>query len=334
MIKSIKLENFGGIDSVNHTQLSNINLIIGPNQSGKTTMLKALYAAVKTVEQNKRGAENRSDKDILSDKLYWTFLSRELSALVKKGNNAPLSYEMTSDMSEKFAFSFTASAEKKANVTENTYSKTDTNSIFIPAKEILSIRDVIVASRMRTEFGYDDSYYDLAMALTPTTKGRNYDVFAQARQSIEEMVNGKLDYDNSRNQWMFQDVKKRLYEVSMTSEGVKKLSILSVLLGNRYLSKESIVFIDEVEANLHPAMINTFMNVVLMLANSGIQFFIATHSYFVIKRLYILAHKNEMSIPVFSFADGKCSYGDLQKNMPKNAIIDESVNLYKEEVML
>lgn len=333
MIKSIKIENFGGIGNVEHDALSNLNVIIGPNQSGKTTLLKALYAAVKTVEQNKRGAENRSDKEILSDKLYWTFLTHELSSLVKKGTNT-LFYKMTSNNGEEFDFSFTASAAKQANIIKNTYKPSDTNSIFIPAKEILSIRDVIISSRMRTEYGYDDTYYDLAMALTPTTRGRNYEAFAQARQSIESMVNGKLDFDRDRNQWIFQDVKKRIYEVSMTSEGVKKLSILSVLLGNHYLSDESIIFIDEVEANLHPAMINTFMNVVLMLSKIGVQFFIASHSYFVIKRLYILAHKEKMSIPVFSFMDEGCTYGDLMNNMPKNAIIDESVNLYKEEVML
>jgi len=333
MIKSIKIDNFGGIGNVEHNSLSNINVIIGPNQSGKTTLLKALYTAIKVVEQNKRGAENRSDKEILSDKLYWTFLTHELSSLVKKGTNT-LSYKMTSDRGEEFEFSFTASAAKHANITKNTYKPTDTNSIFIPAKEILSIRDVIISSRMRTEYGYDDTYYDLAMALTPTTKGRNYEAFAQARQSIESMVNGKLDFDRERNQWTFQDVKKRIYEVSMTSEGVKKLSLLSVLLGNHYLSDESIIFIDEVEANLHPAMINTFMNVVLMLSKIGVQFFIASHSYFVIKRLYILAHKENVSIPVFSFTEDGCTYGDLMNNMSKNAIIDESVNLYKEEVML
>lgn len=333
MIKSIKINNFGGIGNVACDTLSNINVIIGPNQSGKTTLLKALYATIKTVEQNKRGAENRSDKEILPDKLYWTFLSRELSSLVKKGANI-LSYNMTSDSGENFSFSFTASATKQANITQNTFKPTDTNSIFIPAKEILSIRDVIISSRLRTEFGFDDTYYDLAMALTPTTKGRNYEAFAQARQSIEDMVNGKLDFDEERSQWIFKDEKKRIYEISMTSEGVKKLSILSVLLGNHYLSNDSIIFIDEVEANLHPAMINTFMNAIMMLAKIGVQFFIATHSYFVIKRLYILAHKEKMSIPVFSFAEGCCTYGDLQNNMPKNAIIDESVNLYKEEVML
>lgn len=333
MINSIKLENFGGISNVEHNALSCINVIIGPNQSGKTTLLKAIYAAVKTVEQNKRGAENRSDKEILSDKLYWTFQAHELSSLVKKGKNV-LSYKMASDKGEEFAFSFTSSAAKYANILKNTFKPTNTNSIFIPAKEILSIRDIIIGSRMRTEFGFDDPYYDLAMALTPTTKGRNYEAFSQARQSIESMVKGKLDFDRERSQWMFQDVKKRIYEVSMTSEGVKKLSILSVLLGNHYLSADSIIFIDEVEANLHPAMINTFMNVVLMLSKIGVQFFIASHSYFVIKRLYILAHKEKVSVPVLSFDDEGCTYGDLMRNMPKNAIIDESVNLYKEEVML
>jgi len=72
----------------------------------------------------------------------------------------------------------------------------------------------------------------------------------------------------------------------------------------------------------------------LSLANAGIQFFIASHSYFVVKRLYIMAHKQAMSIPVLSFEDGACQVGDLQQEMPKNPIVDESINLYMDEISL
>ena len=71
-----------------------------------------------------------------------------------------------------------------------------------------------------------------------------------------------------------------------------------------------------------------------MLSELGIQFFIATHSYFVIKKLYIIAQKNHCSIPVFSFHGHEVTNGDLAKVMPKNDIIDESVKLYEEEINL
>ena len=96
-----------------------------------------------------------------------------------------------------------------------------------------------------------------------------------------------------------------------------QLSILDLLLGNHNLDNQSIILIDEVEANLHPSLISRLLDTILSLANAGVQFFIASHSYFVVKRLYIMAHKQAMSIPVLSFEDGACQVGDLQQEMPK-----------------
>ena len=69
------------------------------------------------------------------------------------------------------------------------------------------------------------------------------------------------------------------------------------------------------------------------LSQAGIQFFIATHSYFVVKKLYLLAKMHSLSIPVLSLtAAGKPSYDDMEDGMPDNSIIDESIRLYQQEV--
>jgi AAA15 family ATPase/GTPase len=72
-IKKCTLENFGKIGSLRLDDLAGINLIIGENGTGKTFLLKALYSAIRTMEEYKRGDANRSVNDILIDKLRWTF---------------------------------------------------------------------------------------------------------------------------------------------------------------------------------------------------------------------------------------------------------------------
>ena len=333
MIKSIRIENLGPIPQMHSGTLSGINLIIGPNQSGKTFLLKALYAALKTIEQYKRGKENRLDKEILSDKLYWTFQASELGNIVRKGQNA-MSFSMKSDKNEEFAYSFGPSTTKMANIDKNSFAPRSSNTVFIPAKEILSIRDIIIEAKDENQFGFEEPYSDLAKALSRTQKGKNFDSFAQARDIVSNMVGGRLEYDEDKKEWQFRDNDRRIYEVSTTSEGVKKLSILDILLGNRYLDNHSVIIIDEIEANLHPSMISRFLDAIYMLAESGVQFFIASHSYFVIKRLYILAHRNDISIPVLSFDKGACKVSNLKDEMPQNPIINESIALYKDEISL
>jgi hypothetical protein len=72
-----------------------------------------------------------------------------------------------------------------------------------------------------------------------------------------------------------------------------------------------------------------------MLAECGIQFFMASHSYFVIKKLFLIAQKKErLSIPIISVKDDRWDLANLSKGLPDNPIIDESIQLYKEEVEL
>lgn len=333
MINTISIENLGPISKMESGNLGGINLIIGPNQSGKTFLLKALYVGLKTVELYKRGKENRLDKEILSDQLYWTFQASALGNIVRKGESS-MSFSMVSDDKEKLTYSFGSSAKKQANIDKNTFNPRGSNTVFIPAKEVLSIRDIILEVKEDKRFGFEEPYSDLVKALNRTQKGRDNDSFDQARDIVSNMVGGRLEYNEEKKEWQFRDNDRKVYEVSTTSEGVKKLSILDILLGNRYLDNHSVIIIDEIEANLHPSMISQFLDAIYMLAQSGVQFFIASHSYFVIKRLYILAHREDYSIPVLSFLEGVCTVSDLKDEMPQNPIIDESIALYKAEISL
>lgn len=333
MITTVSISNLGPIAQLECGGLQHINLVVGKNQSGKTFLLKALFAAMKTVEQYRRGMENRTDREILSDKLYWTFQTTALGNIVSRRSEA-MQFSMCADDGSAFAYTVGASATRLANVRQNTFAPRTSNTVFIPAKEILSIKDIILEARDDRRFGFEEPYSDLARALTRTQKGRNYDAFAQARRAVDDMVGGHLEYDEERKTWFFRDHNRMAYEVSATSEGVKKLAILDLLLGNRYLDPQSVIIIDEVEANLHPAYIDRLLQTIVMLAESGVQFFLSSHSYFVIKRLYILAHRRDISIPVLSFDDSQWQRGDLREAMPRNAIIDESVNVYREEISL
>lgn len=335
MIEAVEVKNFGPIAELNINNLANINLLIGPNRSGKTILLKALYCAQKTIEMTGRGKNPVSGKDILASKLYWTFQVERIGQLVRKPDEGSLSFELTESDGSLFSYSFGADTERKIVKYENKARSRNTNSIFIPAKEVLSLLDIIkVGHDVRMEFGFDETYYNLAIALTPPTQGKIARAFLDVRKRLEAALGGRVTYSRDKKGWQYIQGKNS-FDINVTSEGTKKIAIFDTLISNHFLTKDSIVFIDEPESGLHPDLLVELLVIIGKLAEYGMQFFIASHSYFVIKKLYTMAHEMKMSIPVISFGHGGGNVvGNLRDGMPENPIIAQSIKLYKEELAL
>ncbi len=334
MLNKVELNNFGPLVNLDWSNLGPINLVIGGNSTGKTFLLKALYSAVRTLEEYRRGNDQRTASEILAEKLYWTFQPDKIGDLVTKGADSPLSCTVQFD-SHSFTYSFGKDTTKQISYLENHVPPMSSNSIFLPAKEVLSLHQIILKSREQDKaFGFDDTYLDLARALRQSPKlGKNYAEFAKARQNLEEILGGRVQYDEPSGRWQFKKGNQK-FPIGVTAEGIKKIAILDTLLGNRYLDTSSILFIDEPEAALHPVAVSNLLNIVGVLAERGIQFFMASHSYFVVKKLFLIAQEQGISIPVISAQDSQWTQANLKDGMPENTIIDESIRLYKEEVGL
>ena len=334
MINRIKLDNFGPLASIDWAGLGKINLIIGGNGTGKTFLLKAIYCSLRTLEEYKRGNDQRSAPEILADKLYWTFQAEKIGDLVKKSSDTPLSSKITFD-NKLFSYSFGKDTSKQISTLENKAPHRTSNSVFLPAKEVLSLHQVILKSREQDKvFGFDDTYFDLAKALRiSTSKGRNYDQFAVSRTKLEDILGGVIKYDEKSGHWLFTKGRNK-FPIGVTAEGIKKIAILDTLLGNRYLDTNSVVLIDEPESALHPTAISQLLDIVAVLAESGIQFFMASHSYFVVQKLFLIAQERNWSIPVISCANDHWVCEDLKKGMPDNPIIAEAIHLYQQEIAL
>lgn len=338
-ITSVNMRNFGNIKQFKCDSFSNINLIIGKNGTGKTFLLKALYVAIKTAEEYHRGDDVRSVNEILAEKLRWTYQMQNLGDLVTKSASDRLKFSVKcKEASLKYDFSKDATKQIISSYMDIDFIRNDSqsNSIFIPAKEVLSIDNIILTSRERDRsFGFDDTYYDLVKVLRiAPTRGKNFSAFANARKELKELVNGKVDFDESTGKWFYK-IGNQKFAIGVTAEGIKKIAILDRLLANGYIGKSSIIFIDELENALHPTAISDFIDILYYISKEmNIQLFISSHSYFVIKKLCLLAQIKKTAITCISFNQAGDSYQieDLSNGMPNNSIIDESIRLYEEEI--
>ncbi len=356
MINSVQLKNFGPLTEIDWQNLGPINLVIGNNGCGKSFLLKAMYSAMRTLEDYRRGDNPESANDILTKKLYWTFETQKIGDLVARSSGAALSFSFKLDQ-KNLIYGFDKNAVSTIENLQNQIAPRIDNSIFLPAKEILSIHHIILKSRQQDKvFGFDDTYFDLALALqieevafrliseslreiqnlpsTPDYTDHSFSsALLEAKKILGDLIGGYVNYDKTTHRWYFKK-EHEYFSMGATAEGIKKVAILDRLLSNNYLSEKSIVFIDEPESTLHPAAISIFLDIVGLLAKHGIQFFIASHSYTVVKKLFLLAQQQQFSIPVISKEGNNWLQSDLLHDMPDNPIIDESIRLYKEEVNL
>lgn len=398
MINRAELKNFGPIKELDWQNLGRINLIIGKNDCGKSFLLKALYSAVRTIEDYKRGDNPDTAKEILADKLFWTFQTEKIGDLVtaldkntqrlieEKELSHLMNFENTEEVPDinlsfkltfnqkNFSYSFDKDTIKTINSLENQVISRADNSVFLPPKEVLSLSRIILEARKNFQFGFDETYSDLAQSLLKppkvmvqnlpwnashtivtdgatrlldkgvihkeidtdpksTIKGFGSVDFNNSRKFLANMIGGQIEYNDIKERWYFKKGEQR-FSIGATAEGIKKIAILDTLLGNGYLNENSIIFIDEPESNLHPEAISKLLDIIAILANHDIQFFMASHSYFVIKKLFLIAQEQQLSIPVLSYQDNEWVQSDLKDEMPSNPIIKESIRLYKEEVSL
>lgn len=336
MINRAQLYDFGPIHTLDWQPRPGVNVVVGTNGAGKTALLKALYVGQRVVEAHGRGEERRTLNELAADKLYWTYQCGDFGKLVRNGaaDKARLELDLTEGS---LSVEIKKKATRQVEVRGRALAAREANTLFFPAKEVLSMHAAILRGRDElAAFGFDDTYVDLARALlAPATRGNNVIEFARARDRLKDHFGGRVEMVPGPPPTWFFKLGNSVVPLGVTSEGVRKVGILDQLLGNRYLSTSSVLLFDEPESALHPDAIVLLMDILLKLAARGMQIFLATHSYFVLKALAVLAGEQDKGAEVgwLSFgANGSTLQGDLRGGLPENPIIQASLDLYSRQI--
>ncbi|MFB2919150.1 MULTISPECIES: AAA family ATPase [Aerosakkonema] len=339
MFKSLKISNFGIFSHLDWQQHGQINVLIGENDTGKTYLLKLLYVIAKSVEDytKRQQSDQPNWREVLAEKMFWVYQPEDskLGELVKKGETR-LEVEAKL-LNTDYRFSFGRDTTKKiSETTDNIPPQTGINTLFIPPKEILTAFDAIAATSEQLKiFGFDDTYQDLIKALrVPVSRKKLPPKMAEILDSLETLFNGEITRE--KNKFLFKRGREK-FGMSQTAEGIKKVGILTTLIRNHTLQSGTILIIDEPEANLHPQALMVFIKLLFDLAQAGVQIYLATHSYTVVKQLEILARKYQQIIPLYSLIKQEtvlANFSDLRQGMPDNPIIAASIQLYEEDVRL
>lgn len=258
-----------------------INVLIGENGVGKTTILKMIYAATQWSFEKKSPGKTKKLIELFSN----ASVNSEILQASKEESGEY--YYKVSD--GKYTFEDHLNKEGQSDSEE--WYGLNIPAVFIPTTEMLSHAKGFLAMNQKYRMPFDGTQIDIIVnASLPETR-EIPDSCKAVLDEISKVIDGTVVQEND----IFYVLKKdgRKVEFSLEAEGFRKLGLLWKLIRNGLLEKGSVLLWDEPEANLNPELYPMVANILLSLEENGVQIFIATHSYNFAKYLEIRRNKTE-----------------------------------------
>ena len=258
-----------------------INVLIGENGVGKTTVLKMIYAAAQwSFEKTIPGKAKRLSA-------FFSNNLKDSETLKSTSYKDRRSYYKVSDGMHVFEDSLTHGETFKFD----DWLGLNIPSVFIPTTEMLSHAKGFLAMNQKYNMPFDGTQVDIIVnASLPETRE-----IPDSCKAILDEISGVIDGKVIQEEDTFYVLKKdgRKIDFSLEAEGLRKLGLLWKLIRNGLLEKGSILLWDEPEANLNPELYPLVAKILLKLQRNGVQIFVATHSYNFSKYLEIKRSKTK-----------------------------------------
>ena len=258
-----------------------INVLIGENGVGKTTVLKMIYAATQWSIQHTDVGKTRNLLQFFSNSLT------NSDTLKNAEHREGYCFYKVSDGVHDFEYSLSHNSffnfEKWLGL--------NIQSVFIPSTEMLSHSKGFLAMNQKYNMPFDGTQIDIIVnASLPETREVPKSMTG-ILDKISKVIDGTVIQENDTFYVVKNDGRK--IDFSLEAEGLRKLGLLWKLIRNGLLEEGTVLLWDEPEANLNPELYPLVADILLELQKNGVQIFAATHSYNFAKYLEIRRTEKE-----------------------------------------
>ncbi len=330
-LETLKLENFTAFGKLSLDFSTGINVLIGTNGTGKTHLLKLLYSSCSITEEP--GAT-------LSTKLIQNFRPFEgrIGRLIRRtGKSSTAKIAITREGGLKLSASFTNHTKEQLKVNINnrsTWLASKVITVFIPVKEMLAHAPGFRSLYAKREVSFEGVYADIVdRAYLPKLSGPIDKDRTRLLTALQKAIEGKVV---AKGEHFFLKNKQGDLEFTLLAEGMRKLALIWLLIQNGTLLSGTILFWDEPEANLNPSLMGEVVEVILELQRLGVQVFLSTHNYVLLKEFDLRKEKGDSIRYVSLFRDESgavlANSSDEYGGIDPNAIAGTFSDLYDREL--
>lgn len=334
LLSQIKLENFTSFEILDLKLSAGINVLIGANGTGKTHLMKVLYAACaitlgedleKSFAQKLRNVFNPYEGRMgrLARRQTGSVKSR---IVISQQGGAKLAAEFSNHTDKPDGIKVTGEAAWKKTALESSY---------IPVKEMLAHAPGFLATASRREIAFEEVYVDIIKrAFLPKLMGQPNADRQTLLTALQKAIDGKVV---TKGEHFFLKNKQGDLEFTLLAEGIRKLALIWILIQNGTLQSGSTLFWDEPEANLNPALMGQVVEVILALQRLGVQVVMSTHNYVLLKEFDLRKKPQDKVryVSLFRNEQGSVSSHDSDnyRSIDPNAIADTFTDLYERDML-
>lgn len=347
MLKRLDIKNLTVFPDVQPLDFSKgLNVIVGENGTGKTHLLKMAYSLIATSAENGRNPNaSPPTKTLLqkayADKLMGVFKPDALGRLAsRKQGRARCEVTLTFSKPElNVAMSFATNAQSDVQVETLPKKWDEKKALYLPTRELMTIYPGLVALYDSHYLPLEETWRDtcLHLGMLPL-RGRRSEAIANLLEPLEKAMGGKVVLEKS-GQFYLNIPGSGKMEMYLVAEGLRKLAMLAQLISNGILQEHGYLFWDEPEANLNPKLVHLVAYVIHALALNGVQVFIATHSYFLLKEIELLSKQQPLPQRYFALVKeegvvGHIEQADTLMDLENLVTLEEELAQYDREMVL
>jgi predicted ATPase len=153
------------------------------------------------------------------------------------------------------------------------------NSVYIPEKDILEHAKGLLTFIEDKQTGFGTIYRDVLVKAQDIPTQKQSETQQKVGRMIVDTIGGDVHWDKGEGSYYTLRTDGTRIPFANEASGYKKLGFLGLLVTSGQLEKDSILFWDEPENSLNPELMPVLVEILLELQRSGVQVFIATHSY-------------------------------------------------------
>jgi AAA15 family ATPase/GTPase len=326
-ISKVEIKNFTAFEDTTINFTEGINVLIGENGTGKTHLLKLIYATIiSSGIYTKQPAESLRDRSSIARSFFdatdvMSFLRKKdrIGLCTVTYDDKNITYEFIPYPDTIYPDEFVINISKDGEL-----GNIADNLIFIPAKDMLTHSKGLLemAKKYSKDMPFDRTLLDVIEKSRQWKLDNTPDIAKNVIPALESVIEGKIIMED--NAFFVKKANGEKIGFSYEAEGIKRLGLLWQLLMNESITRHSLMLWDEPEANVNPKLIPVMVEILLELSRNGVQVFAATHDYILAKYFEVKRKENDSIIfhSLYKTENGvKCESNENFRDLKNNSII-------------